>query len=243
MNNEVRIALAVAGGYLLGRRQKLRLAMALAAAGATGRLSSGQGDLLQQGLKVLSSSPELAKITESIRGDLVDASKAAAKAAVSRQIDSLSTRLHDRAESLRNPLEDLEDLGEEPEEGEEGEEPKGRRGRIKGILSRRKARRHEEDEEEPETDEEEQDEEEQDEDEEEEEEEAPPVRRRPAPSGRRGAAKPARKAPRDSGDEEDEADEEEDEEEKPRPKAKRRPPSRSGSASSRSKPTPARARG
>ncbi|WP_440100191.1 hypothetical protein [Streptosporangium sp. H16] len=237
MNNEVRIALAVAGGYLLGRRQKLRLAMALAAAGATGRLTSGQGDLLQQGLKVLSSSPELAKITESIRGDLVDASKTAAKAAVSRQIDSLSTRLHDRAESLRNPL---EDLGEEPEEGEEGEEPKGRRGRIKGILSRRKARRHEEDEEEPETDEEEQDEEE----EEEEEEEAPPVRRRPASSKRRGAAKPTRKAPRDSGDEEDEADEEdEEEEEEPRPKAKRRPPSRSGSASSRSKPTPARARG
>ncbi len=241
MNNEVRIALAVAGGYLLGRRQKLRLAMALAAAGATGRLSSGQGDLLQQGLKVLSSSPELAKITESVRGDLVDASKAAAKAAVSRQIDSLSTRLHDRAESLRNPLEDLGEEPEEGEEGEEGEEPKGRRGRIKGILSRRKARRHEEDEEEPETDEEEQDEEEEDE---EEEEEAPPVRRRPASAERRGAAKPTRKAPRDSGDEEDEADEEEEEEEEePRPKAKRRPPSRSGSAASRSKPTPARARG
>ncbi|WP_329083717.1 hypothetical protein [Streptosporangium sp. NBC_01469] len=230
MNNEVRIALAVAGGYLLGRRQKLRLAMALAAAGATGRLSAGQSDLLQQGLKILSSSPELAKITESVRGDLVDASKAAAKAAVSRQVDSLSTRLHDRAESLRNPLEDL-GLGEELEEDEE---PKGRRGRVKGLLSRRKARRRdeEEDEYEPEIDEEEQEDEE-------EEEEAPPVRRRPASAKRRApAAKPTRRAPRDSDEEEDE----EEEEEEPRARSKRRPPSRSGSTASRTKPAPARAR-
>ncbi|MFI6456101.1 hypothetical protein ACIBF6_31615 [Streptosporangium amethystogenes] len=169
MNNVVRMALAVAGGYLLGRG-KVRLAAALAIAGVTGHLRAGKGDLLQQGLKMLSSSPELEKITESVRGDLLDAGKDAAKAAVSKQIDSLSSRLHDRAESLRNPE-------QAEEEEEEEEEPRKRRG--KAARSREKARpRDEEEEEEPE-------EEEEDElEEEEEEEEEPPAK----PRSRRGSA-------------------------------------------------------
>lgn len=175
MNNVVRMALAVAGGYLLGRG-KVRLAAALAIAGVTGHLRAGKGDLLQQGLKMLSSSPELEKITESVRGDLLEAGKDAAKAAMSKQIDSLSSRLHDRAESLRNP-----EQAEEEEEEEEFEEPRKRRG--KAARSRKARPRDEEEEEEPE-----EEEEEELEDEEEEEEEEPPAKPRGRAPSRRGSA-------------------------------------------------------
>jgi hypothetical protein len=103
MSNKVRIAFAVLAGYYLGRRRKLRMAAALAAAGLAGRAHGGQGGLLAQGIKALGSSPELGRITERLRGDLMEVGKAAAVAATSRQIDSLSGKLHDRAESLRTP--------------------------------------------------------------------------------------------------------------------------------------------
>ncbi|MEU0485081.1 hypothetical protein ABZ260_38620 [Streptosporangium sp. NPDC006013] len=179
MNNVVRMALAVAGGYLLGRG-KYRLAAVLAVAGLTGHLRAGKGDLLQQGLKMLTSSPEVEKIIENVRGDLLDAGKDAARAAVSKQIDSLSSRLHDRAELLRTP----EQAEEEEEEFEERRERRG-----KATRSREKSRpRDEEEEEEPE-------EEEEEELEEEEEEEEPARPRSRAPS-RRGSAPPrTRRAP------------------------------------------------
>jgi hypothetical protein len=103
MKGGARVALAIVAGYYLGRRHKLRLAAALAVAGAVRGLSSSKGGLLQQGVKALGSSPELEKITERIRGDLLDVGKAAAVAATSKQIDSLSGKLHERAEELRRP--------------------------------------------------------------------------------------------------------------------------------------------
>ncbi|MFC7645222.1 hypothetical protein ACFQX6_34705 [Streptosporangium lutulentum] len=75
MNSKAQLALAVAAGYALGRRQKLKLALALAVAGATGRLGTHQRKLLQQGLKTLSSSPELEKITAGVRDGLLEAGR------------------------------------------------------------------------------------------------------------------------------------------------------------------------
>ena len=62
------------------------------------RLATG---LLQQGAKALSSSPELAKLTDEMKGRLVEAGKAAAVAAVSSKINSLSEGLRDRSEAMR----------------------------------------------------------------------------------------------------------------------------------------------
>ncbi|WP_271215590.1 hypothetical protein [Streptosporangium carneum] len=169
----VQVALAVGAGYLLGRHHKLRMALALAAAGATGRLGAGGSDLLQQGLKVLGASPELEKITESIRGELLDVGKAAIKAAASRQVDSLTSKLHERAESLRVPggL-----LGEEEEEEEEAPTPRRRAAAGRGRTAR-KARAEEPEEEEEDYEDEELEEEEPEEEPEEEEEEERPQRR------------------------------------------------------------------
>ncbi|MFB9530593.1 hypothetical protein [Nonomuraea roseola] len=79
------------------------MATALAAAGLASRIKRGEGGLLQQGTKLIGSSPELQELTKSLRGELMEAGKAAAVAATSRQIQSLSSRLLDRTESLRQP--------------------------------------------------------------------------------------------------------------------------------------------
>ncbi|MEV4473617.1 hypothetical protein [Nonomuraea sp. NPDC049504] len=95
----MRIACALLAGYYLGRRRKLRTAAVLVAAGLAGKASGNSGGLLSQGLKTLGSSADLGKLTEQLRGGLLEAGKAA----TSRQIDSLSDKLHERAESLRSP--------------------------------------------------------------------------------------------------------------------------------------------
>ena len=107
-------ALALGVGYVLGRRRKLRMTTVLVAATAAGGAGRLGGVALKRGLKMLSSTgalgdlgPQLGEIAETVRGDLVDAGKAAALAAVNERIGSLSDTLHDRAESLRSPAADV----------------------------------------------------------------------------------------------------------------------------------------
>jgi hypothetical protein len=125
MSNKLQVAFAVLAGYCLGRRRKLRTAAALAAAGLAGRASCGNGGPLAQGVKALGSTPELQQITERLRGELVEAGKTAVMTAASRQIDSLSQRLQERAGSLGGVGEAADKVTKQAsrdEEGEEGEE-------------------------------------------------------------------------------------------------------------------------
>ncbi|MFE3451672.1 hypothetical protein ACFXJ8_22380 [Nonomuraea sp. NPDC059194] len=154
MNDRTRIAMAVVAGYYLGRRHKLRLAAALAAAGLASRMKRGEGGLLQQGTKLLGSSPELQQLTSRLRGELVEVGKAAAVAATSRQVDMLTSRLHDRAEALRKPggagkadeaepdeTEEYDEYDEYDEEEEPEEEPKPKPKPKPATKSAPKARR------------------------------------------------------------------------------------------------------
>ncbi|MER6005706.1 hypothetical protein ABT120_44670 [Nonomuraea angiospora] len=148
MKDRCRVALALAAGYYLGRRRKLRWATALAAAGVAGamRKSDGGGGLLGQGLKILGSSPEIEQLTGRLRGELLEVGKAAAVAATSRQIDSLTEKLHGRAESIRQAgrprAAEEEPEGEEEysedsydEEPPEEEKPRVRRPRAGRVPS------------------------------------------------------------------------------------------------------------
>src|SRR3569833_240717 len=110
------IAVAVGGGYGLGRRHKARLAvlLALMAAGG-GKLPIGPEDLQRK-------SPlgdPLDKLTGDLRSQIVDAGMSVAKKAASNRIDSLSDRLQERADTLRGAggwtREEPEDSVEEPE--------------------------------------------------------------------------------------------------------------------------------
>lgn len=101
--NGIVIAVAVGVGYLLGRTRKLKLVMSLAAARASGRLGKRSAGLVKQGTELLGSSPEVKTLTDTVRGRLVEAGKAAAVAAVNSQIDALSDRLQERTRSLSRP--------------------------------------------------------------------------------------------------------------------------------------------
>jgi hypothetical protein len=142
----VKVALAAGTCYVLGRR-KVRLATMLAlgaaAAGGGGKLGPA---VLRQGAKYLGKTdiagalgPQVTEIVDTIRGDLLDAGKAAAAAAVTSRLDSLTGSLHERAETLKNPEAAAGKAGETAgaAAGRAGETA----GRAGGTLGRRGRRR------------------------------------------------------------------------------------------------------
>lgn len=139
MKTGTQVALAVAAGYLLGRRRKMRLAMMLGGAAMTGGLGGVPGQLLRRGAGLLGSadvlgkvSPELGEVGSMITGELVPVGKAAARTAVTGRINALSDRVHERAEALRNPEQGQPGGGTEGEEEEqEGERPARRPARAR----------------------------------------------------------------------------------------------------------------
>ncbi|MEU4673984.1 hypothetical protein AB0F91_40015 [Amycolatopsis sp. NPDC023774] len=119
MNARTRMALGVAAGYMLGRTKKMRLALMIAAAGATGRSGVSPTKLVQSGLKQLSSSAEVGQLTSLARDELLSAAKSAAVTAASGRIEALSERLQDgggltRGKNSRGKADDAPD--EEPED-------------------------------------------------------------------------------------------------------------------------------
>lgn len=151
MKGSAQVALAVGVGYVLGRRRKMRIATMLALGAATGGLGKLGPIVLKRGAKYLGSTdiagtfgPQVNEIVNTIRGDLLEAGKAAATTAVSSRIDSLSDTLHDRAETFRNP-----------EAAAAG--AKEAAGGVGGSVGRLRRRRPAEDEEYLEQDEEERD--------------------------------------------------------------------------------------
>ena len=124
MKPGARVALGVGIGYFLGRTKKMRVAMMLAGAGMTGKLPSNPQELLQRSASMLGSSPEINKITESVRGELMNAARAAAVTAASNRIDALNERLQSRASGGGERSEDEpEDAEYEDEYDERDEEP------------------------------------------------------------------------------------------------------------------------
>lgn len=131
MKSSTQMALALAVGYVLGRRHKLRTAALLAGAAATGRLGSLGAAALKRGTKIAGSNgllekvtPQLGGIASTVRGELLEAGKAAGMAVVNNRIESLSDSLHQRTEALRagSAQGESEDGRDEPEpSGGEGE--------------------------------------------------------------------------------------------------------------------------
>ena len=144
----VKVALAAGTCYVLGRRKVRLVTMLALGAAATGGMGKLGPAALRQGAKYLGKTdiagalgPQVTEIADTIRGDLLDAGKAAAAAAVTSRLDSLTDSLHERAEALKNP---------EATAGKAGEtagEAAGRAGetaaRADGTLGRRERRRRE----------------------------------------------------------------------------------------------------
>ncbi|MEU8871713.1 hypothetical protein AB0D24_11150 [Streptomyces javensis] len=130
-----KIAVAVVGGYLLGRTKKAKLAVGL------GMLLAGKKITLdpQQLKKSLAEAPLLSGLNSEVRKELLDATRQAATKAVSGRVSGLADSLHERTALLRGEggdedeeadAEDERDRGgdEEPADGPEGEaEPEPKR--------------------------------------------------------------------------------------------------------------------
>jgi hypothetical protein len=141
MKGGAQTALALGVGYILGRRHKMRLATMLALGAATGGAARLGPAAMRQGAKYLGKTdiagalgPQVTEIVDTVRGELLDAAKGAATAAVTSRIDSLSDNLHERAETLRNPEAAVGKAGETV--GRAGETV-GRAGRSVSGLRRR----------------------------------------------------------------------------------------------------------
>jgi hypothetical protein len=109
MKGSTRAATALTVGYLLGRRRKFRTAAVMAAASAVGG-TTVSGILMKRGMKMLGSTdaltkiaPQLGEITDTVRGDLITAGKAAITNAAAGRVDALTDSIHERAERVRNP--------------------------------------------------------------------------------------------------------------------------------------------
>jgi hypothetical protein len=98
-----RIALAVGGGYLLGRTKKLRFALLVGGAITGRRLPTSPPQLVRMGAKVVAASPELSRLGDAVRGRLLVAGREAALAAAGHRMDELTGRLSARLELLEAP--------------------------------------------------------------------------------------------------------------------------------------------
>ncbi|PQP10044.1 hypothetical protein [Rhodococcus opacus] len=190
MNNKTQMAAAIGAGYLLGRTRRMKLALMLAGAGTAGRFPGGPRELLTLGTKMLANSPEVAKLGDTVRGELLGAAKAAAVTAASQRIDSLSNRLQSGGQEITGTVSDLPDNVSDVNKV-------GRFGRKKRTRSR-------DDDEQPSVDEQPEDDSAGEEDEADEE---PAPRKRPTPRRRAsgtGSTRPASRSRTAKSDEDDE---------------------------------------
>src|SRR5947209_35651 len=109
MNNAAKLGAGVAGGYLLGRTKKLKLAIGLGAWLMGKRLQMSPGQLAMQGLGQLRQSPEFAEITDRLRNEVGGAGRKALSAAATSRMETLADRLRDRNEGVDEDDYDEED--------------------------------------------------------------------------------------------------------------------------------------
>ncbi|MFI8851602.1 hypothetical protein ACIGW3_15615 [Streptomyces sp. NPDC053499] len=91
---------AVAGGYLLGRTRKAKLALTLGSVVAGRRLGLDPQELLRQGFRKLAETPQFEELTDQIKHQLMAAARTAASSAANRRLESLADSLRDRTDRL-----------------------------------------------------------------------------------------------------------------------------------------------
>lgn len=135
------VVAAVAGGYLLGRTKKAKLALALASLFAGRRLGLDPQELIGKGLRKVGEIPQFEELGDQVRDQLMTAARTAVTSTVNRRLDSFSDSLHERTRTLTGEAEPEEP--EEPEdEGPEDEEDQDEEGRDREAARReRRARR------------------------------------------------------------------------------------------------------
>ncbi|AJE87075.1 hypothetical protein SLNWT_6699 [Streptomyces albus] len=142
----IKIGAALAGGYLLGRTKKAKLAIGF------GMFLAGKKlDLDPRALaKTLAASPALSGLNQQVRKELVDATKSAATDALTKRVSGLADSLQDRtkaigtADSSRRADQEEDEAGDAEEDGraargDGGDGEEAEETRPKKTAARRKA--------------------------------------------------------------------------------------------------------
>ncbi|GGQ84357.1 hypothetical protein [Streptomyces flaveolus] len=99
-DSKAALAAAMAGGYLLGRTKKAKLAFAVGSYLAGRRLGLSPGQVLSQGLSRLQLAPQFQELSDQVRGELLTAGRTAVTAAANRRLTGLAETLRDRTDAL-----------------------------------------------------------------------------------------------------------------------------------------------
>ena len=102
MSDNSKIALGVAGGYLLGRTKKMKLALSLGGLLIGQKIPTNPRELLKQGQKLVQGNEDLSQIDEMVRGKLLEAARAAALATLSSRMNSVSDSIRERTGGLES---------------------------------------------------------------------------------------------------------------------------------------------
>lgn len=125
MKTGARVALGIGAGYVFGRTRKMRVAMIVAAASATGIIATAPREVVQRALQRTLADPEVNKIATSVRGDLAGAARSAAVTAATNRIEALNQRLREvepaHGDGSEPPEPDVDEADTEPAEPEEAE--------------------------------------------------------------------------------------------------------------------------
>lgn len=104
MNNRMGMALALGGGYVLGRTKKARLALGVGSLVLGRRMGVSPKALAEFAAARLRDNPQLGEVGAELRGQLGGVGKAATGALATRQLGGLADRLHARTLDLRDRL-------------------------------------------------------------------------------------------------------------------------------------------
>ncbi|MFD7612416.1 hypothetical protein [Streptomyces sp. NPDC059828] len=121
MDDQTKMALAaaIAGGYVLGRTKKGKLALSVGTYLAGRRFGLEPRQLAAEGMRRLGQIPQVAELQDQLKGEFLDAGRKAVTAAATRGMGTLAETLRDRTADLGKQEEEEPD--EEFEEEEESE--------------------------------------------------------------------------------------------------------------------------
>ncbi|MDK0523676.1 hypothetical protein [Streptomyces sp. ML-6] len=139
--NKLLLAAAVAGGYVLGRTRKGRLALTAASYLAGRRLGIDPRSLVTQGAKKLGEIPQVADLGGQLRGELMTAGRNAVSAAADRRLSALADSVRERTLRLESAGDEGADEEEyASEEEEEPEEEEGKKSRSRSAAGQGRSR-------------------------------------------------------------------------------------------------------
>ncbi|MGA5064431.1 hypothetical protein ACPB9E_11740 [Streptomyces exfoliatus] len=115
MTKNVKIGVALVGGYLLGRTKKAKLALGFGLFLAGRKLDLDPRRVGQ----ALAASPLVGSLNDQVRQELVEATKTAATQALTKRATGLADSLSRRTQAIGRPDEALQDEGADRDDGDD----------------------------------------------------------------------------------------------------------------------------